>query len=141
MLFYTRLQRNAHDVLAEQIERTSTGQIVTELGTLTQMVGDAIGVLCSARPLSEFGELLHSGWSLKRNFSSITSNDLIDKQYERARQHGAVGGKLLGAGGGGFLLFYVEPEHQAAVRRALAELPEVSFRFDRSGSRILFYEV
>ena len=75
----------------------------------------------------------------KRQLSDAVSNPLIDDAYDRARQAGAIGGKLLGAGGGGFLLLYVEPYNQEAVRQALSGMPEVPFHFESQGSRLIFY--
>ena len=89
--------------------------------------------------LTSFGELLHDAWMLKRRLSRQVSTDSIDDQYARARQAGAIGGKLLGAGGGGFLLLYVEPERRDCVKRALPDLREVPFQFESRGSSIILY--
>ncbi|HWB53854.1 MAG TPA: hypothetical protein VG722_06665 [Tepidisphaeraceae bacterium] len=140
LMFYTGLQRTAHEVLESQLQRTSAGQITPYLNHLTGLVSDGIDTLTSERPLSEFGQLLHEGWMLKRQFSDAISNEFIDDAYGRARRAGAIGGKLLGAGGGGFLLLYVEPEDQPAVRAALAGMLEVNFNFDDQGSRLIFYK-
>jgi D-glycero-alpha-D-manno-heptose-7-phosphate kinase len=104
------------------------------------LVEPAAEVLRSTGSLLRFGELLHEAWVLKRSLPGSVSNPEIDAHYEAARGAGAVGGKLLGAGGGGFLLFYVEPDRQSAVRTALASLFELPFRFDDSGSRITYYD-
>ncbi|MFA7328641.1 MAG: kinase, partial [Candidatus Ratteibacteria bacterium] len=111
ILFYTGIQRHAHEVLDEQIERTRTGENAKELDGLKSLVSKGIKVLTGKNDLSEFGVLLHEGWMLKRRLSSKISVSGIDEVYKRARQAGVGGGKLLGAGGGGFLLFYVEPRH------------------------------
>lgn len=140
MLFYTGLQRSAHEVLEQQIERTKAGTITEYLLQLGELVPQGIEVLCNGHDLSHFGELLHQAWTLKRRLSDTITNPLIDDAYERARRAGAVGGKLLGAGSGGFLLLYVEPYNQAAVRRALADMREVDFRFENRGSRLIFYQ-
>jgi D-glycero-alpha-D-manno-heptose-7-phosphate kinase len=103
-------------------------------------VGRAMGVLASDQELGAFGELLHQAWLLKRQFSDAVSNSLVDQAYDSARAAGAVGGKLLGAGGGGFLLIYCEPDRQVEVRAALAAMREVSFRFENHGSRLIFYK-
>lgn len=140
MVFYTGLQRSASEVLEQQIERTKSGAIKAALDRLKELVEEALSVLALHRePLARFGELLHNGWLIKRELSDAISNPFIDGAYDRARQAGAVGGKLLGAGGGGFLLLYVEPEHQSAVRKALADLREVRFQFENQGSRLIFY--
>ena len=87
-----------------------------------------------------FGRLLNESWQLKRRLTASVSNPLIDGYYRKALEAGAVGGKLLGAGGGGFLLLYVEPDRQDAVRQALGSLKELPFRFDDGGSRITYYD-
>ena len=139
MLFYTNIRRHAHEVLAEQIERTRAGDVDAQLSSLHSLALQGLEVLCSGTDLRVFGELLHEGWMVKRQLSSAVSNSQIDSAYERARQAGAIGGKLLGAGAGGFLLLYVDPFHQNRVRQALSDLREVQFSFSRQGSRIVFY--
>lgn len=140
MLFYTGIRRYAHEVLDEQLERTKQGTILEELGYLGNLVDQGLEVLTNEHPITCLGELLHTAWMTKRRLSSKISNPLIDEHYDRARQAGAVGGKLLGAGGGGFLLLLVEPENQAAVKQALADLQCIPFAFDYNGSRLLFYQ-
>lgn len=139
LMFYTGLQRSAHEVLADQMERTRGGAITPYLKQLGQLVPQGLEILSGSENLSEFGKLLHQGWSLKRRFSDAVSNDLIDNAYEKAIRAGATGGKLLGAGGGGFLLVYVEPLYQQAVRRALSGMKEVNFKFENQGSRLVYY--
>jgi len=87
-----------------------------------------------------FGEILHEGWQLKRQLAQQISNDAIDDWYARARQHGALGGKLLGAGGGGFLLLYACPERHTEITRALPELRPFAFKFEPQGSKIIYVE-
>ena len=89
--------------------------------------------------LDEFGKMLDMTWRLKRQTGSKISTDTIDALYDKAVQAGALGGKLLGAGGGGFLLFYVRPDRQDNVRKALSDLMEVPFKFERSGTRVIYY--
>lgn len=139
MLVYTGLQREAHEVLAEQLARTESGENDAILKKMAALVAHGVEVLTGRHDLSEFGALLHESWLLKRQLSSKVSVSWIDEVYDKARKAGAVGGKLLGAGGGGFLLFYVEPDYRDPVRKALSELKEVQFAFDNSGSRIIFY--
>ena len=139
MLFYTGAQRNAHELLGEQIQRTLSEQIDGELGCMRKLVRQGLDVLSGEGDLAVFGELLHEGWTLKRRLSSKVTTPWIDRIYERARGAGAVGGKLLGAGGGGFLLLYVEPPQREAVRRVVPELREAPFAFEQTGSTIIFY--
>jgi D-glycero-alpha-D-manno-heptose-7-phosphate kinase len=139
MLLYTGIQRSAHEVLEEQLQRTEAGQNHDELARLHELVAEGLEVLVSGRDLAEFGGLLHEAWQLKRQLSARITTPGIDDAYARARQAGAIGGKLLGAGGGGFLLLYVEPEDRERVRRVLPALREADFAFEDSGSRVIFY--
>jgi D-glycero-alpha-D-manno-heptose-7-phosphate kinase len=88
--------------------------------------------------LEGFANSLHEGWVLKRTLSSRITNSRIEKFYERAREYGAIGGKLLGAGGGGFLLLYCDQQKQNHLRKALFDCPEMPFRFDWGGARIIY---
>jgi len=139
LLMYTGIRRNAHDVLDEQIERTQSGDNTAGLARMKELVEQGIDVLVNGRDLSDFGSLLHEGWQLKRQLSSKVTLPWIDEAYEHARRAGAIGGKLLGAGSGGFLLFYVEPYNRDSVRCAVPELRESNFAFENLGSRIIFY--
>jgi len=139
MLFYTGVQRTAHEILEEQFNRTQAGEINQELAGLGVLVKQGINILANSANIAEFGALLHQGWILKRRCSGQIRNPWIDELYERARAAGATGGKLLGAGGGGFLLLFVEPANQARVRQALFDLREVRFGFDNTGSTVIFY--
>jgi D-glycero-alpha-D-manno-heptose-7-phosphate kinase len=139
MLFYTNTQRTAHQILEEQIERTKSGSIDAQLSSLKGLVSQGVELLSSDEDIRLFGELLHKGWMLKRQFSSVLSNPTIDSTYERARRAGAIGGKLLGAGAGGFLLLFVEPKKQQEIRNSSSSLREVKFLISNQGSRIIFY--
>lgn len=139
LILYTGMRRFAHEVLEEQMKKTETGDITACLNDLNELVQRGIDVLCNGQDLRVFGELLHQGWMLKREFSSTITNPVIDAAYDRARKAGAVGGKLMGAGGGGFLLLYVEPYNQASVRAELSGMKEVDFTFENQGSRLIFY--
>jgi D-glycero-alpha-D-manno-heptose-7-phosphate kinase len=105
------------------------------------LVDEALGVLQSdRRPVREIGELLHQSWMLKRELADDVSTPEVDDYYRAARDAGAIGGKLLGAGGGGFMLLFVEPDKQAAVQEKFKELIQVSFGIDEAGSKIVVYE-
>lgn len=140
MLFYTGVSRRAHEVLDEQLARTKEGGLAKDLGNLSELVDAGLAVLTGDQPITTFGELLHTAWLIKRRLSSKISNPLIDDAYERARKAGAIGGKLLGAGGGGFLLLCVRPEEHLSVERSLPDLIQVRFSFEHSGSSLLFYQ-
>jgi D-glycero-alpha-D-manno-heptose-7-phosphate kinase len=139
MLFFTDLSRHAHEIAGEQIKNTKVNK--PQLLLMRDLVDEAYKTITSGRDdFRDFGRLLHETWQLKRKLSSkITSSD-IDEIYDTALKHGALGGKLLGAGGGGFILFYVEPECQDRVKKALKHFIHVPFRFDFSGSEIMVYQ-
>lgn len=136
MLFFTGVQRVASQVAAEQIKNTPAK--ASELTTMHQMVNEGLNILNSGTPLVEFGKLLNEGWKLKRQLSSKISNSNIDDIYAAGLKAGAVGGKLLGAGGGGFILFYVPPELKRQVRMRLGGLLHIDFKFENRGSNVIF---
>jgi D-glycero-alpha-D-manno-heptose-7-phosphate kinase len=103
-------------------------------------VEQSCAILNSGQSLTAFGELLHQAWQAKRALSEKVSNARVDALYDEARKAGVVGGKLLGAGGGGFILLFVPPEKQAKVRKQLTRLIEVPFEFEFSGSQIIFFD-
>lgn len=139
MLFFTGFSRIASEVARSKIENFKSRH--NELKAMREMVDEAISILQSeSRSICEFGELLHRNWQYKRSLSSKVSSPAIDKMYETARNAGAIGGKLLGAGGGGFLLLFAEPGAQAAVREKLRDLIYVPFKFEPTGSRIVLYQ-
>jgi D-glycero-alpha-D-manno-heptose-7-phosphate kinase len=138
MLFYTALKRDASEVLRSQEQNTAAKRDV--LRRMKEQVVPLREILSSGRNLHEFGNILHEGWLLKKSITTEISCPQIDGWYEKARAAGALGGKLLGAGGGGFLLLFVEPQNHESVRRALGDLYEVPFRFDQGGSRITYYD-
>ena len=137
MLFFTGFSRTASEIAEEQIKQTPNKK--TELRTMHAMVDEAVTILSSSRDLDEFGKLLHETWKIKRSLTSKISNPNIDRIYETAIKAGAIGGKLLGAGGGGFILFFVRPENQAGVKKALKPLLHVPFKFEGLGSQIIYY--
>ncbi|KAA0677904.1 kinase [Azospirillum brasilense] len=137
MLFYTGISRTASEIAAHQIQNIPNRQ--GELLAMRQMVDDALGILVGNGSIEDIGCLLHESWTLKRSLSSHISTSFIDELYERARKNGALGGKLLGAGGGGFFLVFAPPEAQPRIRAALAGLQHVPFRFEESGAQLIFY--
>ncbi len=138
LLFFTGISRTASDIAADKIK--SIPNKTLELQQMQTMVEEAEKILCSGRDITAFGELLHESWQLKRQISSKIAPAFVDDVYARARKAGAIGGKLLGAGGGGFMLFFVEPDKKPAVCDALSELLLVPFDFESSGSQIIFYD-
>lgn len=138
LMFYTALKRDASDVL--RIQRDATAGKVDTLREMKDLVPRLYEVFASDGDPDEFGRILHEGWLLKRSLTPAVSTEEIDRLYERGVRAGAVGGKLLGAGSGGFLLFYVPAARQDAVKAELAELYHQPFHFDDSGSRITYYD-
>ncbi len=138
-LYFTGLSRNASDIAKKQIDNLDKRE--KQLRTMLSFVDEAVDILRSGdRPISEIGALLHENWRLKRELADDVSTGEVDKIYEAARDAGAVGGKLLGAGGGGFMLLFVEPDKQAAVADRLSNLVRVDFGIDDVGSKIVVYE-
>ena len=138
MLFFTGFARTANEVVKEQISRMA--QNASGLKAMHQMVDDAQAALTSQEDrLLDFGKLLHEQWMIKRGLSSKVTTSVIDQMYEDGRKAGAIGGKLLGAGGGGFLMLFVPPERQAAVQDVLGKLLYVPARFDYLGSQIIYF--
>ncbi|TSC82490.1 MAG: D-glycero-alpha-D-manno-heptose-7-phosphate kinase [Parcubacteria group bacterium Gr01-1014_20] len=137
LLFFTGLTRNASDIAAEQIRRTPEKS--KELQTMKDMVNQAVSIIESENNFDDFGRLLHENWKIKRQLTSQVTNKHIDEIYEAGRQAGALGGKLLGAGGGGFMLFYVRPEFQSAVKEKLKNLLCVPVKFENIGSQVIYY--
>src|SRR5262245_50144625 len=138
MLFYTGIARTSADVARSYAEDMEARR--RPLRIMKELVDEAIDILASGMDIRAFGELLHEAWEAKRGLSARVSNPEVDELYERARQAGALGGKLTGAGGGGFFLLFVEPGRQAAVREVLDSRLHVPFRVEPSGSQIIFYE-
>ena len=137
MLFFTGFTRFSSEI--QQKTEASLEEKTAQLLEMKGLVDDAESILISKAELGEFGRLMDYSWKLKRGLSSGISTSAIDEVYETAMKAGARGGKLLGAGGGGFLLFFVEPERQPAVREALRELLYVPFRFETGGPQVVHY--
>jgi len=134
MMFYIGKQIISGDVLTEQIKKTEK-----KLHIYDKMVEQVHELQYALRnnDLTRFGETLHKGWMYKQKLASKISNPIIDSYYKKARKAGAIGGKILGSGGGGFLLFYCAEEKQNSLREALRDLKETPFSFEASGSRII----
>lgn len=135
LLFYTGVERRSADVLGEQ--QANINDRRAELRAIRDLAWQARSCL-DARDFAGLGELLHRSWQLKKRLASKVTNGSIDALYDRARAAGALGGKITGAGGGGFLLIYCRPEHREAVRAALADLRELPVRLERDGSKVIF---
>lgn len=137
LLFFTGLTRYATDIEEEKIRNIADKK--SQMDGLSKMVDSAIDILNSDNDFDDFGRMLHESWLIKKSLSTQVSTSQIDAIYDTALKNGAIGGKLLGAGGGGFLLFYVKPEQKEALKQKLAHLLHVPFRFDTLGSQIIYY--
>jgi D-glycero-alpha-D-manno-heptose-7-phosphate kinase len=138
MLFFTGFARTASEVAKEQIRQIPAKK--DSLHKMMDLVDEGTAILQDKRDrLDDFGRLLHEQWLIKQDMSAEISNDHIDAIYQAGLKAGALGGKLLGAGGGGFMIFFVRPEQQQQVRDALKDLLYVPARFDHIGSQIIYY--
>ena len=138
MLFFTGFSRFSSDIAVKQKEATKNK--VNELIEMKNLVNEAEKILTSKTELIEFGKLLDYTWKLKRGITDNISNNSIDDLYKTATNACAIGGKLLGAGGGGFMLFYVEEDKQEKVKEAFKDLLHVPFDFENGGTRIMYYK-
>lgn len=138
MLFFTGFSRFSSEI--QQSTVTVIKDKTSKLREMLSLVDEAQDVLVNSRSdLDDFGKLLDTTWRLKRQTGAKISTGSIDELYEKGIKAGALGGKLLGAGGGGFLIFYVRPENQESVRSAMKDLLYVPFRFENNGTQILYY--
>lgn len=137
MLIFTGFSRFASEIAAAQVENTASKK--KELSEMHQMVEHAIEILSSGRDIVELGNLLHQSWKIKKSLTDKISNSSIDSLYEKAIKAGAIGGKLLGAGGGGFMLLFVRPENRSRLKEALKDFLEIKFKFETDGSQIIYY--
>lgn len=138
MLIFTGIARTASSVAETYVPRMEQNE--RALRATREMVDEGTAILADGGDLSGFGRLLHESWEMKKSLGGAVSNAEVDSIYRAAREAGAVGGKLLGAGGGGFLLLFVPPERHARVRAVLSRLVHVPFRFEYSGSQVIFSE-
>lgn len=136
MLFFSGFSHLSFTIQAQHEKAIKTKE--RELLEMLTLADEGEKILTNG-DLDDFGRMLDQTWFLKRGVNAAVSTDAIDSIYDTAKKAGALGGKLLGAGGGGFLVFYVQPEKQEAVRRALKGFKEIPFRFETGGARILYY--
>jgi D-glycero-alpha-D-manno-heptose-7-phosphate kinase len=136
MLFYTGITRNARDVLTKQ--RANTQQKIPVLRKLCEIAHQLRDILTNGVDLNQFGHLLHCAWQAKKCLEPSIHNSTIDGYYDRGLAAGALGGKLLGAGMGGFILFFCEPHLQNRLRDALSDIEEVPFALEPQGAKVIF---
>jgi D-glycero-alpha-D-manno-heptose-7-phosphate kinase len=138
MLFYTGIKRTAANVANSYVLDIESKK--RQLRIMKDLVDESLSLISNGSDLAGFGELLHEGWLAKRSLSTSVANSDVDQAYEAARRAGAIGGKITGAGGGGFMLLFVPPERQGAVREALNKLIHVPFAFEYTGSQIIYLQ-
>jgi D-glycero-alpha-D-manno-heptose-7-phosphate kinase len=138
MLFFTGFSRIASEIAGSKIANFKNREF--ELKTMHEMVDESVNLLQGNSPIENFGKLLDESWRLKRSLSHRVSTVEIDALYQAAIDAGAEGGKVLGAGGGGFLLIFAKPEYQEKIRAALGKLIHVPFKFETSGSQVVLYQ-
>ena len=139
LLFFTGLSRYASDIAKDKIANFKNN--FRELTQMKEMVNEGLSILQSnSDPIKDLGKLLHESWELKRSLSTKVSTPQIDEIYKSGIESGAIGGKILGAGGGGFILFIAKPENHEKIRTRLKNLVHVSFKFNNTGSKIVVYE-
>jgi D-glycero-alpha-D-manno-heptose-7-phosphate kinase len=135
-LFYTGIQRTASNIAESYTNGFEENR--RQLRIMQDLVDEGISILGSGQDIMDFGDLLDEAWQMKRDLSPLVSNQEIDEIYTTAISAGAIGGKITGAGGGGFMLLFVSPSRQAVVKEKLHQLIHVPFRFEFSGSQIIF---
>ena len=139
LLFFTGFSRFSSDVARDKVSNFTNH--FQELNQIKKMVDEGISILQSpSTPIIDLGKLMHESWKLKRSLSDKVSTPQIDEIYEAGIRTGAVGGKILGAGGGGFILFFAEPKNHKKIRERLKRLVHVAFNFENVGSKIMVYE-
>lgn len=138
MLFYTGIKRTASDIADSYVQEIDSKR--RQLRIMKDLLEESLTILTSGRDLNGFGELLHEAWQTKRSLSPKVSNPQVDALYEQAIAAGAIGGKLTGAGGGGFLLLFAPPDLHEKIREVFKKLIYVPFKFEFSGSQIIFYD-
>ena len=138
MLFFTGINRTASSIAQSYVQDVDNKE--QQLRLLSDMVKEGIAILQTGEALERFGRLLHESWEAKRSLSDKVSSPTIEAIYEEALVAGALGGKLIGAGGGGFMLLCVPPSNQTKVKERLRGLIHVPFKFEFGGSRIIFYD-
>ena len=139
LLFFTGLSRFSSDIARDKVSNFTNR--FQELTQIKEMVDEGMSILQSpSTPIMDLGKLMHESWKLKRSLSKKVSTPQIDEIYETGIKAGAIGGKVLGAGGGGFILFFAKPENHSKIRERLKNLVHVAFHFDDVGSKIVVYE-
>ncbi len=135
MVFFTGIKRRAEELACKQVKKVNLN--LTRLASMRLLVDEGYNILAGSSPISSFGEILHKSWMLKRSLDEAISNNTVDDLYREGMEAGALGGKLLGAGGGGFMVFFVPPERRSYLTDKLKRFQQVNFRLNSSGSHVV----
>ena len=138
LLFFTGITRIASETAAKKIQNIPNK--TEELKLLHQHVAKSLEILHSGRAIEDFGEMMNDTWRVKRQLAEGVTNPIIDKIYSAAKQAGAIGGKIIGAGGGGFMLVFAEPKYHKSIRNSLSNLVHVPFKFENEGSKVIVFQ-
>lgn len=138
LLFFTGVSRTSSDIAQAQIDSQKRGDNIKEMSLMGAMVQPAVDILTYGGDISDFGKLLNESWQIKRSLSKGIAPQFVNDIYDRGIRAGALGGKILGAGGGGFMLFFARPEYHDQIRTELKEFLWVPFKFENEGSKIIF---
>ena len=138
MLFFTGISRFASSIAGKKIENIPKKKY--ELALMREMVEEAISIITSGKNICEFGQLLNESWKLKRTLTDNITNSFIDNIYDNAMETGALGGKILGAGGGGFMLIFAKPQDQTRIKKRLKKFLCVPFDFEKHGSQVVVFQ-
>ena len=138
MLFFTGISRFASSIAGEKIKNIPKKKY--ELTLMREMVEEAISIITSGKNICEFGQLLNESWKLKRTLTDNITNSFIDNIYNNAMETGAIGGKILGAGGGGFMLIFAKPQDQTRIKKRLKKFLCVPFDFEKHGSQVIVFQ-
>lgn len=138
MLFFTGISRTASNIAESYVNGVEAKK--KEIRAISDMVDEGIAILSKGQDVGYFGRLLHQAWQVKRSLSSKVSNSSIEEIYNEAMAAGALGGKLIGAGGGGFMLLFARPQDQSKIREKLSKLVCVPFQFEFAGSQVIFFD-
>jgi D-glycero-alpha-D-manno-heptose-7-phosphate kinase len=137
LLFFTDFARKAPEIEAQKLKNFKNKS--NELHAMAAMVHEGVDILKSRKNLNDFGKLLNEGWKLKRSLAPVVSTSKIDSIYETGIKAGAIGGKLLGAGGGGFMMLFAPPERHKKIKEKLKKFLHVPFKIEYLGSQIIYY--
>ena len=142
LLGFTGVERYSANFATAQVQNIKNGKSIDFLSEIQGVAKEALGLFMKNANMDEIGKLMDHSWSMKKQLAQVVSNDAINDLYTTAKQSGAFGGKLIGAGGGGFIMFLAPPEKHDAIKQALSHMKAwVPFKIDMTGSQVIFHNV